>query len=155
MNARGRRAMVRTENKRRRRLRWLLPTVLVVIWLVFSGQASDYGGKLGEVVKNDNAAFLPSSADATKVAGLESRFVGSEQVPGVVVYERPAGLSGADRSAVTADIAYFRSVAGVAGQPTGPIPSADGKALEVIVPLSTTGDATVLPAAVDKIRERS
>jgi RND superfamily putative drug exporter len=37
----------------------------------------------------------------------------------------------------------------------GPFTSDDGRALQIVVPLSTTGDATVLPAAVKDIRARA
>jgi RND superfamily putative drug exporter len=149
--------MVMTEprDRPRRRLRWLLPAVLTVIWLVFAGGAGNYGGKLGEVVKNDNAAFLPSSADATKVAKLEPNFYGAEQIPAVVVYARDTGVSPSDQAAIAEDVRYFQSVNGVAGPAVGPIPAQDGKALQVVVPLTTTGNATLLPGAVEEIRKRA
>jgi RND superfamily putative drug exporter len=135
--------------------RWLVPAALVILWLVLAGLGGGYSQRLGEVVSNDNAAFLPTNAEATQVAKAESAFVGAEQTPAVVVYQRDAGVTGADRAAVAVDIQFFETVDGTAGQITGPLPSADGQALEVIVPLSDTGDATALPAAVRDIRERA
>ena len=141
--------------RKTRRSRWLVPALLTVLWLIFAAYSGDYGGRLGEVVKNDNAAFLPASAEATKVAAMEGDFYGNEQIPAVVVYTRPAGISAADRATVDADIEFFATVPGVNGRPTGPVPSKDGVALEVFVPLQTTGDATLLPAAVEKIRDQA
>jgi RND superfamily putative drug exporter len=134
--------------------RWLLPAFVIIVWLVLAGAGGGYQQRLGEVVKNDNAAFLPAGAEATRVAADERRFLGAEQVPAVIVYERATGITAADRAAVAADVEFLRSVAGVAGEVTGPLPAADGKALELVVPLSGTGDATVLPGAVRTIRER-
>jgi RND superfamily putative drug exporter len=138
-----------------RRLQWLVPVLFIIGWVVFLGVGGHYIGMLGEVVKNDNAAFLPADAEATQVAEIGPDFFGAEQIPAVVVYVRDSGITDADRSAVTGDIQFIQSVEGVAGQVAGPIPAADGRALQIVVPLSTAGDATVLPTAVEDIRERA
>lgn len=138
---------------RRRRYRWLVPVVLIIGWVAFLGAGGNYAGMLGEVVKNDNAAFLPSGAEATRVAELEPGFFGAERTPAVVVYVRDSGVTAADRAAVRADLRAIASVEGVAGRAAGPVPSADGRALQIVVPLSTSGDSSVLPGAVDEIRE--
>ncbi len=147
--------MTAAGNPNRRRGRWLVPVLLIVGWVVFLGAGGSYAGMLGEVVKNDNAAFLPAEAEATRVAEIEPDFFGAEQMPAVVGYVREAGVTGADRSAVAGDIQFIQSLDGVAGPVAGPIQSTDGRALQIVVPLSTTGDATVLPAAVKEIRERA
>jgi RND superfamily putative drug exporter len=132
----------------------MVPVLFIIGWVVFLAVGGNYIGMLGEVVKNDNAAFLPADAEATQVAEIEPDFFGAEQLPAVVVYVRDSGLTEADRSAVTSDIQFIQSVGGVAGQVAGPLPAADHRALQIVVPLSTTGDATVLPNAVEAIRER-
>jgi RND superfamily putative drug exporter len=136
-------------------LRWLLPALFLIGWIVFLGAGGTYSGMLGEVVKNDNAAFLPADAEATQVAEIEPDFFGAEQMPAVVVYVRESGLTNADRLAVMGDLQFIQAVEGVAGRVAGPVPAADGRALQIVVPLSTTGDASVLPAAVQEIRERA
>jgi RND superfamily putative drug exporter len=70
--------------------------------------------------------------------------------PAVVVYERPTGLTPADRAAVAADVASFGHVTGVVhGTVAGPNFSADGKAAAVIVPvnLGSKGWSAAAPAA--------
>ena len=70
--------------------------------------------------------------------------------PAVVVYDRPSGVTVADKSKAVADAAKFATVSGVLhGQVTGPIPSADGKAIETIVPvdLGSKGWNVAAPAA--------
>jgi RND superfamily putative drug exporter len=129
--------------------------LFIIGWVVFLGVGGNYTGMLGEVVKNDNAAFLPAGAEATQVAEIEPDFFGAEQIPAVVVYVHDSGITDADRSAVTGDIQFIQSVVGIAGQVAGPVPATDGRALQIVVPLSTTGDATVLPNAVKDIRERA
>lgn len=87
--------MTATDRPRRRRLRWLLPALFLIGWIVFLGAGGTYSGMLGEVVKNDNAAFLPADAEATQVAEIEPDFFGAEQMPAVVVYVRESGLTNA------------------------------------------------------------
>ena len=147
--------MTATGTARLHHLRWLIPVLFIIGWVAFLGAGGTYAGMLGQVVKNDNAAFLPADAEATQVAQIEPGFFGAEQIPAVVVYARDSGITDADRSAVTGDIEFIRSVEGVAGQVAGPIPATDGRALQIVVPLSTTGDATVLPNAVMDIRGRA
>ncbi|WP_052357217.1 MMPL family transporter [Actinomadura welshii] len=139
----------------RRYRRWPVPVLLIAGWLVFLGAGGSYAGMLGDVVKNDNASFLPAGAEATQVAQIEPDFFGEEQTPAVVVYVRDSGITAGDRAAVAGDQRALASVEGVAGRISGPIPSADGRALQIVVPLSTTGDASQLPGAVQEIRERA
>jgi RND superfamily putative drug exporter len=147
--------MATTETRQRHRFRWLIPLGIALVWMFFAGVAGGYSERLGEVVKNDNAAFLPTNAEATEVARQEPGFYGAEQSPAVILYVRATGVTDADRATVAADMAFFPSVEGVAGAPLGPLPSADGQALQVIVPVSITGDATILPQAIDDLRERA
>lgn len=67
-------------------LRIVLPAVLIVVWLAGAGIGGPYFGKVGEVASNDQAAFLPASADATLVGERFTDFVGDEQIPAVVVF---------------------------------------------------------------------
>ena len=85
---------------------------------------------------------------------MQSHFQSPNVYPGVVVYERASGLTAADRAKAVADARMFAGIHGVVpGQVVGPIPSADGKALETIlkVDLGTQGWAGV-SKAVDAIR---
>ncbi|HSJ61484.1 MAG TPA: hypothetical protein VK895_09645, partial [Jiangellaceae bacterium] len=54
------------------RIRWLLPAVLAIIWLIVGAVAGPYAGKLAEVQINDRAAFLPDDAESTGVASALS-----------------------------------------------------------------------------------
>jgi hypothetical protein len=47
---------------------------LVAAWFVVGGITGPASGKLADVQKNDNASFLPGSAEATKVQNLITRF---------------------------------------------------------------------------------
>ncbi|EHR53382.1 putative RND superfamily drug exporter [Saccharomonospora marina XMU15] len=132
-----------------RRLRWLLPALIMIGWLVVGAFGGPYAGKLSEIAENDASAFLPESAEATEVQRLLQRFPGSEAAPAVVVAERQSGITAADRR-------YLRqvrdTVAGIEGvkPPVSPVvPAADNKALQFVVPVS--GDPT---ATVETLRQR-
>src|SRR5579875_940332 len=137
----------------RTRRRWLLPTVLVLLWLVVGAVAGPYSGKLSSVATNDPAAFLPASAEATQVTALAEQFEGREVNPALIVYQRSAGLTAADKAAVAERARSVRSIDGVVGSVAGPIQSRDGKALEVVIPLDgRLGDRTA--AVVGQVGDR-
>ncbi|MCX9193877.1 hypothetical protein C3Y87_21360 [Carbonactinospora thermoautotrophica] len=129
----------------------LLAACVVVAWLAIAGFAGPLTGKLSEVQKNDAAAFLPASAESTKVQRISARFSEEGTLPAVVVYERTSGLTPADRAKVAADARRFASLPEVAPPVSPPIPSGDGAALQVVVPLSTR-DGLKLGDAVDQLR---
>ncbi len=61
-----------------RRARWLVPLVLLFVWLGAGATLGPYAGKLGEVATNDQAAFLPQSAESTRVLKAREAFDQSE-----------------------------------------------------------------------------
>src|SRR3974377_109191 len=128
--------------------------VVVGLWLVVLVLAFPLSKKLTGAEKNDLKFWLPGSAESTKVLDVQSRFQSPNIFPGVVVYERPSGLTAADRAKAAADARRFARIAGVVpGQVFGPIPSADGTALQTIlqVNLGTQGWAAA-STVVDDIR---
>ncbi|MEO8851115.1 MAG: MMPL family transporter [Allobranchiibius sp.] len=120
------------------KLRIALPALIVVLWLLIGSVAGPAAGKLGEVASNDPASFLPTSAEATKVADLQKGFQEKQINPALVVYERTSGITPADTAAVAKAIGSVSSLKGVVGKVVGPVPSKDGQALELIIPLSGT-----------------
>jgi RND superfamily putative drug exporter len=133
-----------------RRAKWLV----LVFWLVLVAVVGPLSGKLMGAEKNDTSAWLPANAQSTQVLNLRSQVVSPNVFAAVVVYDRPSGLTAADRAKVSADAASFARVPGaLRGQVTGPVVSADGKAAEIIVPvnLGSTGWSAAGPAA-DSLR---
>src|SRR6185503_10093880 len=118
-----------------KRLRWLLPAAIILVWLVVGGPLASLSSKTSEVQQNDNAAFLPASAESTEVLDLNKRFVSTESSPAIVVYARDSGLTDADKSTIVSDmsatVAHFGSK--LVAPPLGPIFSEDGKAAQVIL----------------------
>ena len=116
-----------------RRAKW----VVLVFWLIIVAVAGPLSGKLTGAEKNDSSAWLPAKAESTKVLDLQSRFQSPNIFTGVVVYDRPSGLTSADRAKAVADARQFAGVPGVVhGQVSGPIFAKDGQAIETIVPVN-------------------
>ena len=53
-------------------LRWLLPALVAVLWLGLAGPLGAIGGQLTEIQENDNAAFLPDSAESREASSSAS-----------------------------------------------------------------------------------
>src|SRR5215469_13623479 len=110
--------------------------VVVGFWMAVLIVAFPLSKKLTGAEKNDASAYLPASAESTKALDVLSRFQSPNIYPGVVVYERASGLTAADRAKAAADARRVAAVPGaVPGQVVGPIPAADGKAMQTIVPV--------------------
>jgi putative drug exporter of the RND superfamily len=110
--------------------------VIILFWLVVVAVAGPLAGKLSGVEKNDAKSWLPGSAESTKVLDIQSSFTSPDTIPAVVVYERPSGLTGADRAKAAADAQKFGQIRELDGQVIGPVPSQDGKAIQTIVPIN-------------------
>ncbi|MGQ5262443.1 MMPL family transporter [Micromonospora sp. ZYX-F-536] len=130
----------------------LIAVAVVLAWLVIGAVAGPYSGRLSEVATNDNAAFLPTDAEATRAQNLAGEFVDRETVPALVVYERTSGITDADRQRVGADAARFAQVPGVVTPLPPPIPSEDGQALQVVVPVDDA-EGEEIGAVVEQLRD--
>ena len=128
--------------------------VVVGFWVLMLVILFPLSTKLNGAEKNDAKQWLPGNAESTKVVDLQSRFQPPNISPAVVVYVRASGLTAADRAKAAADARRFAAISGVGpGRVTGPIPSADGQALQTIVrvDLGTQGSNRDTKAA-DAIR---
>ncbi|MEJ7804158.1 MAG: efflux RND transporter permease subunit, partial [Candidatus Limnocylindria bacterium] len=134
------------------RRRWVLPAILVFLWLFLGGPLGSFQGQLASVAENDNAAFLPTTAESTKVNELQPRFAEAADIPAIVLYERASGITQEDISAAEDDVAQISDLNGLVGPIPPPIPSEDGQALQLIVPLDANlGDE--LSTVVTDIRD--
>src|SRR6201994_4662805 len=113
-----------------RRTKWLV----LVFWVVVVALAGPLSGKLTGAEKNDAQSWLPAKAESTQVLALRSKVVSPNVSPAVVVYDRPGGLTAADKAKAAADARRFAGVAGVVqGQVAGPFVARDGQAIETVV----------------------
>src|SRR5215469_13393308 len=108
--------------------------VVVGFWVAVLVVTVPLSAKLTGAEKNDAKTWLPANAESTKVVDVQSRFQSPNIFPAVIVYQRASGLTAADRAKAAADARAFANIHVVhVGQVTGPIPSADGKAIQTIV----------------------
>ena len=120
-------------------LRWLLPVVLVITWLGIAGVGGPTFGRLDEVSSNDQASFLPAGAEATEAGDWQAKFRDSKEIPAVVILESDAALTPpqlGEAAKLKADIQALKLGSAV----VGPIPSQDGKAVQFIVPMSSSNE---------------
>ena len=128
-------------SRTRRTLRWLLPALAVLLWLGLSAPLGGLSGKLSQVQQNDNAAFLPSSAESTRVTELQRRFAEQQALPLLVLWEADGPLDQPTLDAIGQKATELTGIAersgALASPASPPIPSADGRAAQVVVPLRT------------------
>ncbi|MFF9027925.1 MMPL family transporter [Streptomyces iakyrus] len=136
-----------------RRARRLVPLVLLLVWLGVGGTLGPYAGKLGEVATNDQAAFLPRSAESTRALEARAAFDRSETVPAVVVWTADGERFTKERQAEAGRaVAALAGKPGVVGRPSPALLSDDREAIQAVVQLEPDlGDE--LPTVLDTVRE--
>jgi len=164
-------AAERSKPAGRTKLTRLIVLLLVLVgWFGLAGVGGPLVGRLSEVQKNDNASFLPKSAESTEVGKLAAKFSTTDALPYFVVIERATGLKPSDADAVKTFIAGIPSLPfEIKGYSLGPylaqtqtpttaVPSQDGKALLVPVLLDakkaieTIGDSSPLYEGAKALR---
>jgi RND superfamily putative drug exporter len=141
---------------RRSVARWLLPAIIALLWLGLAGPLGSFGGKLGEVQENDSTAFLPDSAESTRVTELLQQFRTDRTLPVILLWESDDGALSEDALAAAGDrveqaVALAEDAGALAGQASPPIPSEDGEAVQAVLPFDPDlGDA--LPGIIADLR---
>ncbi|WP_367047034.1 MMPL family transporter [Streptomyces sp. Je 1-332] len=126
-----------------RRSKWLV----LAAWLILAMALGPLAGKLGDVEDTSANAFLPRGAESARVNTELGKFRDDTVMPAVVVY---TGQGKAEQAAA-ADRAAFARFAADGEQISRPVPSDDGRAQLVTVPMSADDDG--LTDKVDKLRE--
>jgi RND superfamily putative drug exporter len=130
--------------------------VVLGVWLVLLVGLGSLAGKLTGAEDNQASSWLPGSAESTQVLNLTGQFQSTNLVPTVVVYERAGGVTPADVAKAKADAVAFTTVPHATKQIVGPIPSADGKAIETIIQIDMGKDGwNALQPAVDAFRAQA
>ncbi|MEW1920341.1 MMPL family transporter [Pseudarthrobacter oxydans] len=130
-------------------LRWLLPVILVLTWLALAGVGGPTFGRLEEVSSNDQASFLPASAEATAAQDWQAKFRDSDEVPGVIVIESDEAFTPAHLGEVAGLKAELEGLQ-LGSAVVGPIPSEDGKAVQFIAPIDSSVE---VKEAVQELRD--
>ncbi|MCD5342252.1 efflux RND transporter permease subunit [Arthrobacter sp. AK04] len=130
-------------------LRWLVPVILVLTWLALAGVGGPTFGRLEEVSSNDQASFLPASAEATAAQDWQAKFRDSDEVPGVIVIESSEAFTPAQLGEVAGLKAELEGLQ-LGSAVIGPIPSEDGKAVQFIAPIDSSAE---VKEAVQELRD--
>ncbi len=135
-------------------LRALLPTALILVWLVGTGVAGPYFGRVSEVAKNEQSAYLPESSDATKVQALLGEFAGTNDIPAIIVFESAEALTSEQRTQIASSLAAVARVPGIGPAMSPAIPSADGRAAQAFALITGEGPrSTVVKAIRESLAE--
>jgi RND superfamily putative drug exporter len=140
---------------RRPKVVWIVAAI-GALWFIIGGAiGGQYSGKLSEVQKNDNASYLPASSESTKVNNESEKYAQIQVIPGFIVYQRPSGLTDADKAKIAADSTSFASIAGVDADQVGlPKYSANGTVAQVQVGLiGKNGTVSVDGADLAKVEK--
>lgn len=122
-------------------LRILLPSVVIVAWIMLAGIGGPYFGKISDVSTTDLTAFLPTQAESTKVNNQLTKFRDEKTLPLIIVYTNDdKQLADSDMTSIQDANAKLADVESVEGKLSPPIKSDDGKAAISVIPLASDAD---------------
>jgi len=135
------------------RLRWILPALILLVWLGSAAPLSALGSGLTDLQENDIAAFLPDGAESTRVQELQADFQPIESIPAVLLWEDGDGIDDATLATIRERIDEATRVAqdadALAAPATPPIPSEDGDAVQAFLFLEPDLSNDLLPLVED------
>lgn len=130
-------------------LRVFLPAVLIVIWVTLGAIGGPYFGRIQEVSSVDLTAFLPKSAESTKVNEQIGNFRETDVLPAIIVFETKQGeLDQAQIDKLTDAGKTLQSLEAVKGEVAPAIISDDRQAARLIVPISSKADQNEAVASI-------
>jgi putative drug exporter of the RND superfamily len=136
-----------------RTAKWIVFFVTLVVFAGFASQA----GKFEQAQKNETSSFLPGSAESVKALKQIERFSGGEQAPAVIVYERPSGLTAADKRRIQDTVGKLNANRlPLVGEAQPPVFSPNGRAAIVVQPVAPgDGQGDTFQRAAQSIRDRA
>jgi putative drug exporter of the RND superfamily len=128
--------------------------IVVAFWIGAVVVSSGFAAKLTDEQNNETSSWLPSSAESTKALDKLAAFQDPNAIPTVVAYERTSGLTEQDMAAAAEDAKQLAQLDGVTGDVIGPIPSADGQAMQTVVTFDLGKNGwNFMPDKVDEIKK--
>lgn len=136
-------------------LRWIIPALVVLVWLGIAGAGGPFFGRLAEVQSQSAEDFLPTTAESTIVRGIQQANAGEAGLPAILVFSAEGGLDEAAQGAIASLIDPIRAVDDVSDV-SPPIPSgertADGLPAAMVV-FATVDSGAGPEIVVDELRE--
>ena len=95
--------------------------MVVAAWIVLAAVLAPLGSKLADKTNDSTESSLPKNAESTRVVHLlEKQFPGGQTITGLIVYNRPGGLTAADKAKILADARNAQKKIPVVGTPVVP-----------------------------------
>ncbi|MET0467569.1 MAG: MMPL family transporter [Aeromicrobium sp.] len=123
--------------------------VVVLLGLIVSGLIIAFAPE--PTVGNEAGSNLPDSAESARAAALLEELPEADESPAIVVYSREGGLSPADLTAVSERSQAIGTELDLQASP--PVPSGDGSAAIVAIPVKTGLSSDDNSALVEQVRE--
>ena len=132
-----------------RRTKW----AVLAIWIVVAIVTLPIGQKVSDVVDNRVESFLPASAETKTVVELQnSRFASGQTTTGLIIYERPGGLTAADQEKIASDAEAAARELPLVGDPIVPFePRSPAGSVADDRSLATT--TVTVPLDIDKLAD--
>ncbi|MGV3016150.1 MMPL family transporter [Rothia sp. 88186D007BW] len=114
-----------------------LAVLLTLAWLAVAGIGGPYFGKISEVSTNSQTDFLPASAESTQVVEQQGDFLGTDAVPAILVFEADGSFTDSHQTYLEGLTDQLAASGTFTGESSPVIYSEDGRAAELILPIST------------------
>ncbi|MRG60617.1 MMPL family transporter [Agromyces sp. CFH 90414] len=134
-------------------MRAAIPAALILVWLIVFGLGGASFGRLSDVVVNEQAQFLPATAEATEVNELQADFRDADAIPAIVVAAADSELDDGQLAAIEDLRERVLAVDGVLPDESSPvIPSDDGEAAQFVATIASGDEALPSNDVVAEIR---
>lgn len=143
--------MKKKNRKKRAHISWLrniLPSTVIVVWLVAAAIGGPYFGKISDISSTDLATFVPKSAESSLASKEIEKFNSRRGIPLVIVYENNGkDVSTNELNSIDKTTNSFMNIKGVFTPINPPVVSEDKKAAISVVTLASDSDfRSVFPA---------
>ncbi|WP_157009110.1 MMPL family transporter [Agromyces laixinhei] len=105
------------------------------MWVVGASLGGPLFGRVDEVSSNEQAAYLPESADATEVRAALDGFLGTDAIPAIVVFSSERAIDDDSREALEDQLAAAAGAANITGEVSPVLVSEDEFAAQAFVPV--------------------
>src|SRR5690625_7275328 len=126
-----------------RPLLFIVPALLILIWLTAGAIGGPYFGRVDEVTSNDQTTFLPESAETTLVQEQLGDFTGDEAIPAIVVITGDTPVGDEDLAVIEDEATTLTDIDGVLEDISPAIGSHAQLAVPIFVPIDADADLKI------------